>query len=211
MTKQIADVLKDRKQSTKGAKDLAYAIYRAIEGMVPSAKAVRDFLEQLTNECTKHKKALRWTTPLGMPVVNRYHKFQTKDVSVPLDGRRRRAKLTVGHKNEIDRNKAVNAVTANFIHSSDAVHLQMVALEANKEGIALATVHDCFGAVAPKVLRMLCIIREQFVRLHKDHALLDWIRESAERELPKNAELASPPIAGDLDLEQVLVSQHAFK
>jgi ribosomal protein L13 len=50
MTKQIADVLKDRKQSTKGAKDLAYAIYRAIEGMVPSAKAVRDFLEQLTNE-----------------------------------------------------------------------------------------------------------------------------------------------------------------
>ena len=30
MIKQIADVLKDRKQSTKGAKELAYAIYRSL-------------------------------------------------------------------------------------------------------------------------------------------------------------------------------------
>src|SRR5262249_7307977 len=47
MTKQVADVLKERKQSLRGAKELAVTIYRVIEGMVPKAKAVREFLEQL--------------------------------------------------------------------------------------------------------------------------------------------------------------------
>jgi hypothetical protein len=41
MTKQVIDVLKERKQSTKDVKELAHAIYKAIGDMVPRATAVR--------------------------------------------------------------------------------------------------------------------------------------------------------------------------
>ena len=59
MTKQVADVLKERKQSLRGAKELAVTIYRVIEGMVPKAKAVREFLEQLAKLCADNGKPLR--------------------------------------------------------------------------------------------------------------------------------------------------------
>jgi len=81
MTKQVADVLKERKQSLRGAKELAVTIYRVIEGMVPKAKAVREFLEQLAKLCADNGKPLRWTTPLGLPVINRYHEPETEIVS----------------------------------------------------------------------------------------------------------------------------------
>jgi DNA-directed RNA polymerase len=73
MTEQVCEVLKERGQATKGADLLARAIYAAIEGMVPSAKEVRDYLQQLAALCASEKKPLRWTTPLGLPVHSRYH------------------------------------------------------------------------------------------------------------------------------------------
>jgi len=46
MTEQIADVLKERGMSTKGAHKFAKAIYDATEELMPGAKAVRDFVEK---------------------------------------------------------------------------------------------------------------------------------------------------------------------
>ena len=128
MTKQIVEFLEERKQSTKDAKRLAHAIYAAIEGMVPSAKEVRDFLERLCKECSDKGQPLGWTTPLGLPVTNCYYKPQIKNISFTLNGRRRRVKWVVGDTDKIDARKAVNAVTANFVHSCDAAHLHMIAV-----------------------------------------------------------------------------------
>jgi hypothetical protein len=90
-------------------------------------------------------------------------------------------KLAVGDKPGIAKKKATNAVTANFVHSIDAAHLQLVALAADREGINLVTVHDCFGATASQAARLNEIIREEFVRLHKRHNLLIAVREAAMR------------------------------
>jgi DNA-directed RNA polymerase len=213
MTKQIADVLKERKQSPQGATKLALAIYRVIEKMVPKAKAVREFLEQLAKLCAENGKPLRWTTPLGLPVINRYHEPETEIVSVSLNGRRRRVKLTVGDRDGINKKKAANAVTANFTHSVDASHLQLVALAAANKGIEMLSVHDCFGTAAPDVGGLGAIIREQFIRLH-ELDLLNRVRESAKRDLPQHVELPSAPEPGNLNLEGtegIRFSIHAFK
>jgi DNA-directed RNA polymerase len=211
MTKQIIAALKKKNRSTKGAKQLAHAIYDVIEDMVPRAKAVRDFLEELAKLCAANGKSLRWTTPLDLPVINAYHEAETKRIAVPLNGRRRKVKLVVGDKDDIDEEKAANAVTANFVHSADACHLQLVALAAAREGIEMATVHDCFGCVAPHAERLKEIIPEQFVHLHKRHNLLNEVRESARRDLPKHVELPPLPETGNLEIEDVLKSFHAFR
>src|SRR5262249_53726971 len=163
-------------QSPRGARELAFTIYRVIKRMVPKATAVREFLEQLAKLCADNGKALRWTTALGLPVINRYHEPKIKTITVSLNGRRRRVNLTVGDRGGIDKKKAVDAVTANFTHSVDASHLQLVALAAANDGIVMVSVHDCFGTVAPHVSRLGAIIREQFVQLHKLD-LLNGVRE----------------------------------
>ena len=211
MTDQVREVMKERNQSTKDARRLALATYHAIEGMVPRAVEVRNFLETLVKLCADQGKPLYWGTPLGLPVINCYYKPDIKIISLRLKGRRRRVRFVVGDTDQIDRGKAVNSVTANFVHSADAAHLQMVALAARAEGIEMVAVHDSFGCLAPHAARFNQIIREQFLRLHTDYDLLAAVLESARRNLPRNTKLPPLPKVGNLDLSQVLLSQHAFK
>jgi DNA-directed RNA polymerase, mitochondrial len=205
MTEQVAEVLKERKQSPKDAKRLAHAIYAAIEGMVPSAKEVRDFLERLCKECSNKGRPLRWTTPLGLPVINCYYKPLIKRFSFSLNGRRYRVKWIVGDTDKINSRGAANAVTANFVHSCDAAHLHMIALAAQSEDIKMVSVHDSFGCLAPNAKRFNEIIREQFYNLHAENDLLGTVS------LPRGVTPSTRPQMGTLDLLQVLNSYHAFK
>ena len=110
MTKQIVKVLKDRKRPTTGAKRLAHTIYQEIEHMVPGAKSARDLLERLAELCAENGRPLRWTTKLGLPVINIYHKPDIKRVRVHLNGRVLRVNFTVGDKDGIWKGKAKDAV-----------------------------------------------------------------------------------------------------
>jgi DNA-directed RNA polymerase len=212
MTEQIVEVLKERGMSAKGAHKLAKVIYNAIEELMPAAKVVRDFLEGVAKVCAKYDKPLRWTMPLGLPILNAYYDPIKERYSVKINGRRRRTDVTIGDTDDIDPTGSRNSVTANFVHAADACHLQMVALAADKENIPLATIHDCFGTLAPRAKRLNEILREQFVRLHR-HNLLNELREAAKRDLPKrtHAKLPELPKIGNLEIEGVLKSFFAFK
>jgi DNA-directed RNA polymerase len=183
---------------------------RLLQSGGQTAKAVRDFLEQLVGLCGKDRP-LRWSSPLGMPIINCYHQPKKERIPISINGRRRRMNLITGDKDAISKVDAKDAVTANFVHSVDAAHLQLVALAAAKENIGMASVHDCYGFLAPNAGRGNEIIREQFVRLHKRHNLLNEVRESARRDLPKRTELPPLPEIGDLELDEILGSFHAFK
>jgi DNA-directed RNA polymerase len=86
MTEQVCEVLKERGKATKDAHLLARAIYAAIEGMVPSAKEVRDYTRRLADLCASENKPLRWTTPLGLPVHSRYMSLRSKLSAPHLKG-----------------------------------------------------------------------------------------------------------------------------
>jgi DNA-directed RNA polymerase len=212
MTDQIVDVLKERGMSTKGAHKFAKAIYDATEELMPAAKAVRDFVEKTASICAKHNVPLRWTTLLGFPVVNAYYDADAETYSVKIGDHRRRTNVITGEKDEIKRARSRNSATANFTHSVDACHLQMVALATRQANIPLATIHDCFGTLAPHVGQLNEILLEQLHQLHS-HNLLNELLESAKHDLPKSAhdELPELPKFGTLDMEGVLKSIRAFK
>jgi DNA-directed RNA polymerase len=184
--------------------------YFMAQGMVPKAAAVLHYLKQLSGVCAEHGLPLRWETPLGLPVINRYHDPEIERLAVVVNGRRRDVKLTVGDKESIAKDQAEDAVTANFIHSADACHLQMVALAAADEKIPMASVHDCYATIAPHAGRLNEIIREQFVSLHKRHNWLTGVLVSAKRDLRTDAGLPTSPPLGDLDIDRVVKSFHAF-
>jgi DNA-directed RNA polymerase len=173
MTKQVIDAGCPRYL----ARQLAHAIYAAIEDMLPRPKAVRDWLERGSKLAAKKGKALRWTTPPGLPVINIYQPMDIKRVEMSLHGRRRRVNIVIGDKPGIRKKKSADAITANFIHSADAAHLQLIALAADKEGIPMVTVHDCFGTLAPDAGLLNKIIRTELKRMHKRHNWLNnvWL------------------------------------
>lgn len=66
-------------------------------------------------------------------------------------------------------NKIKTGLVPNFIHSFDAVHMQMVILELNKRGIEdIWSVHDSFGVHACHVEDMREIVKQTFVELHRE-------------------------------------------
>jgi DNA-directed RNA polymerase, mitochondrial len=205
MTKQIID---KTGKKIPAAKSLARAIHATIRKRFPRAAAVLDFLEALVDAC--QDGALRWTSPLGLPISNRYHRPITRRIETSLRGRRHRTKFVVGEKPYSWGSKARDAVTANFVHSIDAAHLQMIALAATDAGIDMLCIHDCFGCIAPHADRFNDIIRDQFIRLHRRN-WLNEVREAVRRRVPKNVKLPPLPEIGDLDLELIRKSFHAFK
>jgi DNA-directed RNA polymerase len=207
MTKQINDVLKDRNQP---AKKFAHTIYRVIEDMAPGARSARDLLERLAELCAENGRPLRWPNALGLPVINIYHKPDIKRVRVRLNGRVRRINFTVGDKDGIWKSKAKDAAAANFVHSVDAAHLQLIALAAAEEGIEMVSVHDCFGCIAPQAGRLNAIILEQLKHLHED-SLLVGVWASACDDISEHALMPILPATGNLDIEKVLQSEHAYK
>lgn len=208
MTKQIIDAL----GPVYGAVELAKAAYNVIEDKVPRAKALRDWLEDLALLCSKHRQYLKWTTPLGLPVINWYHRKKVKRISLYLRGKRKQPSFATGYKNEIWKQKAADSATANFVHSVDAAHLQLIALAAANEGTNLVTVHDCFGCIAPRAGRLKKIIPEQFIHLHSEHNnLVDGVLSTTRKQLPPATKIPPMPDIGDLDIEKVAASFHAWK
>jgi len=179
---------------------------------MPAAKEVRNFLEKIAKVYTECNKTMRWETPLGLPVLNAYYDEIIDELSVTIGGKRRRANLITGYTDDVD-DEAWRKITANFVHSSDACHLHMVANATAKEAIPLVTIHDCFGTTAPHARRLNEIIREQFVQLHENYDWLEHVLASAKRDLPKSVHHKLPelPPRGNLDLSGVLQSFFAFK
>jgi DNA-directed RNA polymerase len=117
--------------------------------------------------------------------------------------------VAVGSLTEINGRDAAQAAAANFTHSCDAAHLQMLALAAAKEGIQMVPVHDCFGCLAPRARRFKEIINKQFFDLHEHHNMLVGLRASAEKLI--KGELPKFPDFGPAKRADVLTSRHAFK
>jgi len=178
---------------------LADALYGLIGENAPKAVGAMNFLRGLAEIAASQNKSLRWTTPLGFPVVNAYYEADEKRIG----GRRIRRTFVIGDKNEVDRDGAMDAIAANFVHAADAALLQLVALAAEKQGIPMVSVHDCFGTIAPYAARLKEeIIPHEFIRLHR-HNLLNDIREATRLNLPETVKLPKPPKIGDAELEQV--------
>jgi DNA-directed RNA polymerase, mitochondrial len=209
MTKAVCEVLDDEPfASHEGADLLAEAVEKAIETLAPCAKGVREFLEALVREYAKYGMEFRWTTPLGLHVLNSYFKPKKKKIAVVVNGKKRYPRIIDGDDTDKPRKKkAVQAVSPNFVHSVDACHMQMVVLAAAAEGIPLMVVHDCFSTIAPYAGRLKQIINEQFIKLH-EHDLLGDILKRAKRDLPKSAVLPELPKRGSLVINP---NFHAFK
>ncbi|KAB5539490.1 hypothetical protein GE09DRAFT_1139012 [Coniochaeta sp. 2T2.1] len=116
----------------------------------------------------KFKSTLVWTTPLRMPVVQPYRKSNTRTIPTCLQD----LVLTVPDRSDpVNRRKQLQAFPPNFIHSLDASHMLLSALECDEKGLTFAAVHDSFWTHAADVDTMNDVIRDAFIRIHSEDVI----------------------------------------
>ena len=124
------------------------------------ARADRIMKEQMTS--------VIWTTALGLPVVQPYRKVKKRQVSTAMQSVFIQDPLSSA---EVSPSKQASAFPPNFIHSLDATHMILTALECHAVGLTFASVHDSYWTHAADIETMSEMIRDTFVRLHNQDIL----------------------------------------
>ncbi|CCL99811.1 uncharacterized protein FIBRA_01835 [Fibroporia radiculosa] len=128
--------------------------------MVKSTEATRLKKEQMTS--------VVWTTPLGLPIVQPYRATRRKQIITSLQT------VFISDPNSptsVNASKQASAFPPNFIHSLDATHMMLTALECKTQGVTFASVHDSYWTHPSSIDQMSTIIRDTFIALHSSDVL----------------------------------------
>ncbi|KAH7908847.1 hypothetical protein BJ138DRAFT_1011941 [Hygrophoropsis aurantiaca] len=132
-----------------------------------------------TNRIRKEQMtSVIWTTPLGLPIVQPYRKTKRKQIMTALQS------VFISDPNspaEVNAAKQASAFPPNFIHSLDATHMMLTAIECLEKGVTFASVHDSYWTHACSIDKMSETIRETFIALHSSDVLGKLREEFVER------------------------------
>lgn len=146
----------------------------------------------LDEQFRKPMASVIWTTPLGLPVAQPYRKVKKSQISTALQS------VFISDPNlptSIDARAQATAFPPNYIHSLDATHMMMTAVECKvssqksakirawradsstlfnqRRGLVYASVHDSYWTHACDVDEMSAALRDCFIKLHSQNLLGD--------------------------------------
>jgi DNA-directed RNA polymerase len=209
----------------EAAQWLGSRLYRIIGQAVPAASRAMKWLQSVAKVMNEVDCPLWWTTPAGLPVMQRYPKTTAKKTDVTYRGKRMQLSLeselprtpfdvlegTAGRA--MDGKKNLNGIAPNFVHSLDSAHLMLTVTAAAVEGITdIAVIHDSFGTHAADTDRLSRLLRETFVSMYEGDPLAQFRAEVVEQidDAELRAKVPPLPDKGDLDLKSVLDAPYMF-
>ena len=188
---------------------LARLTLSSIDTVFCKAMEIKRWFDKVSAEVNKHRLPVCWISPAGVPCRQPYRKQTLTSIRTPMQ------KITLSNEINYD-NAPVSAAKQrmgfppNFIHSLDASHMILTALECKKAGIAFASVHDSFWTHAADVDTMNQVIRQEFHKMY-EQPILERLRNSLVFSLGVDGKNIPPlPQQGDLDLKCVLESPYFF-
>lgn len=191
---------------------LAPLMFETIREVVTAAQRAMDWLQSCAKVVSKVNLPVRWTMPMGLPVVQEYRKAEGREKEVFFGGRRFRVKLATD-TTKINAQKNASSISPNYVHSLDSAHMMATVNGCMVEGISsFAMVHDSYGCHAAYVGELSAILRYEFVSLYSGGCVLQRFREELCEQLPEHMHDDLPPVPdmGSLDLASVLESDFFF-
>ena len=188
---------------------LAKLTYDAIGQVVIAARAAMDWLQEVARKAAAQGYPIRWTTPVGFPVLQEYRKVDAERIRIHLDGQR--AELYVNHQGtQLDRRRQATGISPNLIHSLDASHMMKTIVLAQANGIKnFAMIHDSFGCHACDIPMLNQCIRTAFIEQYSVD-VLGKFKADLEEQLPLDIDLPPLPPFGNLDLSVIEDSLYFF-
>ena len=218
----MEDIIRPAKQSGKefpfqgdgyqAAQYMAKAIWNAVNKVLVKAGEAMKWLQGAASLATGEQLPVRWTTPVGFPVMQAYPDLEKRKVKTAINGRL--VYLTMyQEKDNLDRRKQSQGIAPNFVHSCDAAHMMLTVVRAKQAGIEnFAMIHDSFGTTAGDVENLYHVVREAFVEMYSEIDVLESFREEILQQLSEKnrGELSELPEKGTLDLSAVCESRYCF-
>lgn len=190
---------------------LSYILYDAISKVVCSASQAMKWLQEASQIMSRAGVPIRWTTPVGLPVLQ--HSPKTRASKIDIYHRGTRMQVNVRDvRPGIDSKRQSNSIAPNFIHSMDGSHLMAVANQCAAIGIIdLAVIHDSFAVHAPFIHELRTILRNTFADQYTPDRLA-ILREELAAQLPADKAALLPPLPplGALDISHVRQSDYLF-
>ncbi|XP_022731756.1 DNA-directed RNA polymerase 3, chloroplastic isoform X4 [Durio zibethinus] len=206
---QIERRLEEKGQITDDRVLFAAACYTAkvtlaaLGELFQAARSIMGWLGDCAKVIASENQPVRWKTPLGLPVLQPYHKSERYFVRTSLQ-----VLALQREGNSVQVRKQRTAFPPNFVHSLDGSHMMTTAVACRDAGLHFAGVHDSFWTHACDVEKMNQILREKFVELYS-MPILENLLESFQTSYPS---LVFPPLPerGNFDLQEVLRSPYFF-
>uniref|UniRef100_A0A2N9HEQ2 DNA-directed RNA polymerase n=1 Tax=Fagus sylvatica TaxID=28930 RepID=A0A2N9HEQ2_FAGSY len=133
----------------------------ALGEIFQAARGTMGWLGDCAKVIASENQPVRWTTPLGLPVVQPYCRSERHLIRTSLQV------LALQREGDmVDVRKQRTAFPPNFVHSLDGTHMMMTAIACRDAGFRFAGVHDSFWTHACDVDKMNRILREKFVELY---------------------------------------------
>lgn len=199
------------------ARYMAAHIWTALETTVVAATEAMAWLQKAAGALASQDMPCTWVTPVGFPVWHDYRKRNQKRIDTVICGGIRLT-MTVD-KDEgseapvMDRTKQVSAISPNFVHSMDASHLMLTALDAHDKGVeSFAMIHDSFGTCPGTAGIMFDSVREVMVSTYTENDVIRGFYDGFAADLTdQNADkIPQLPEKGNLDLEGIIRSSYCF-
>nr|CCW03244.1 DNA-dependent RNA polymerase [Physcomitrium patens] len=208
---QILNRLKERGIIQDGGELFKASVYAAKvtldalgEGF-REARCIMNWLSECAQIIAHSGNSVKWTTPLGLEVVQPYRNPSRHLVKTALQDLHIRS---VDVDSPVLKTRQRSAFAPNFIHSLDSTHMMLTALASNQAGISFAGVHDSFWTHAGDVDVLNKLTREKFVELYS-YPILENLLLGFQR---RYADLTFPPVPerGVLDIREVLKAPYFF-
>ncbi|KAG5361768.1 DNA-directed RNA polymerase [Yarrowia sp. C11] len=189
---QLKEQYGDIPQSEDMAHYLATRVFSAMRSLFTNAHDIQDWLTECARRITKTVRpeatpeeihaneslsSVIWTSPIGLPVVQPYRKSAKRQVDTALQSVFLQDAFTLYG---VLSRKQAQAFPPNFVHSLDASHMLLTALNLGEE-VSFASVHDSYWTHAADVPQMNKVLREQFVKLHSMDIVGNLEKELQER------------------------------
>ncbi|XP_036703374.1 DNA-directed RNA polymerase, mitochondrial isoform X3 [Balaenoptera musculus] len=199
---------------------LVRQVFNSLQEMFSGTRSIQRWLTESARLISHTGSAVEWVTPLGIPVIQPYHRDSKVMIKGGLQSLTFSSSVDTSQKPNTLKQK--NGFPPNFIHSLDSSHMMLTALHCYRKGLTFVSVHDCFWTHAADVAVMNQVCREQFVRLHSQPILHNLSRFLIKRFCsdPRTSKsiwvsrlmdtLLSVPKAGTFNLEQVKHSTYFF-
>lgn len=186
-------------------KDVAHyltpRVLAGIHNAVSSAASVMSWFHRLAEGAVNDEGVVEWTTPMGVPIVQRYVKFDTLRVRTST-GELHLNSTTKNPTRTPDRRKAKSGIAPNIIHSFDAAHMQRTIGLAKGSGVtAFAMIHDSYGCHAEDLPLLARALRWAAVEIYSENQLERLRLELGGSEVY--------PI-GDFDIKSLFESRYFF-
>ena len=187
--------------------ELARAIQSGLGETMESPNRGKEWLREVADILNAMNKPFVWTTPSGFEVHQVYNQVLERVSYAELFNRQQLVFSTVTES--LDGKAQYLAISPNYIHSLDAAHMFMTISDMMDEGIhAYSFVHDSYGTYAPDIPKMHRILRENFIKIHKENQL-----EKLKKEIEERYGIYLPEIPQREDgfqIEEVLESEYFF-